>query len=223
MEVPLTPSPSAMQFQPLQTPTLGYVTAAPKQGLNFKLILTVLAVVVAIAVMTKLFNRREGFAGDYTVAPTDESARWDGIAGDAAPADFGTGTPILENIPPLSTSGAPTATPEQSSLSGAMDLAYADNASPTGARVQCNPITSVATDLLPKPETQGEDFGEYAPKALKNQNFLEASRYIGANNTGSSLRLSSRDLRQVIPNPRVNLGPFNNSTVEPDKYRRPLE
>lgn len=224
MEFPVTsPTPTALQFQPAAvtaTPTFGVLTPTG-QGLNLKLILTVVAVIVALAVAMKLFNKREGFDGEYTVGPMVEGSKWSN--GEmASPADWGTGTPILDTIPPLA-SNAPTAVPEGGLMSSAMDLAYADGAAPTGAQINCNPISSVATDLLPKPETASDDYGEYAPRALKGQNFLDASRYIGADQTGSTLKLSSYDIRNVIPNPRGNVGPWNQSTVESDQLRRPLE
>jgi hypothetical protein len=226
MEIPVaSPTPTALQFQPASfgaTPTFGGVTIPTEKGLNLKLILTAVAVIVVIAVALKMFNKREGFDGEYTVGPMIEGNRWGGTGEVAAPADWGTGTPVLDSIPPLGP--APSASPEGGSLTGAMDLAYADRAAPTGAQVQCNPISSVATDLLPKPETASDDYGEYAPRALKGQNFLDASRYIGANTVGGSLKLSSYDIRSTIPNPKGNaLGNINLSTVEPDLFRRPLE
>lgn len=227
MDYPLSPTPTALQFQPaaVATPTYGITPLVPvNKGLNLKLILTVLAVIVAIAVATKMFGRRENF-DDYTVAPMNEQDRWAGAIQEASPADFGTGTPILDTVPALASAG-PNAAPEQSSLSGSMDLAYADNAAPTGAQVQCNPISSVAADLLPKPEQGTDDYDQYAPKALKGQNFLDASRFIGASTgsgSGSSLKLSSYDIRSTIPNPKGTVGPWNNSSIEPDHWRKPLE
>lgn len=227
MEIPVaSPTPTALQFQPASiaaTPTFGGYSVPTERGLNLKLILTAVFVIVVIAVALKVLNKREGFDGEYTVGPMVEGNRWSSNGEVAAPADWGTGgTPVLDSIPPLGP--APSASPEGGALTGAMDLAYADRASPTGAQVQCNPISSVATDLLPKPETASDDYGEYAPRALKGQNFLDASRYIGADTQNASLKLSSYDIRNVIPNPKTNaLGNINLSTIDPDPWRRSLE
>lgn len=86
------------------------------------------------------------------------------------------------------------------------------------------PPTNVAADLLPKPATpQVMDFGEFAPKALQGQNFLEVSKQIGVDTQGSSMRNANYQLRADPPNPRSNVGPWLNSTIEADLLRRPLE
>ena len=86
------------------------------------------------------------------------------------------------------------------------------------------PPTNVAADLLPKPSTpQVMDFGEFAPKALQGQNFLEVSKQLGVDTQGSSMRNANYQLRADPPNPRSNVGPWLNSTIESDLLRRPLE
>lgn len=86
------------------------------------------------------------------------------------------------------------------------------------------PPTNVAADLLPKPTTQQvQDFGEFAPKALQGQNFLEVSKQIGLDTQGSSMRNANYQLRADPPNPRTSVGPWLNSTIESDLLRRPLE
>lgn len=86
------------------------------------------------------------------------------------------------------------------------------------------PPTNVAADLLPKPSTpQVMDFGEFAPKALQGQNFLEPSKQVGVDTQGSSMRNANYQLRSDPPNPRMNVGPWMNSTIEADLLRKPLE
>lgn len=86
------------------------------------------------------------------------------------------------------------------------------------------PPTNVAADLLPKPTTsQVLDFGEFAPKALQGQNFLEVSKQLGVDTQGSSMRNANYQLRADPPNPRSTVGPWMNSTIEADLLRRPLE
>jgi hypothetical protein len=80
-----------------------------------------------------------------------------------------------------------------------------------------------SADLLPQPTLHGDsDFSKFAPRPL-NGNFLSAHRFIGADTTGSSMRNSSYDLRRIIPVKKQAVSPWNNSTIEPDKYRRPLD
>lgn len=99
-----------------------------------------------------------------------------------------------------------------------------DTIPPSTGAPQFPPLTNVAPDLLPKPVTkQIQDFGEFAPKALQGQNFLEVSKQIGIDTQGSSLRNANYQLRADPPNPRVSVGPWMNSTIEADLLRKPLE
>lgn len=82
---------------------------------------------------------------------------------------------------------------------------------------------NVATDLLPKPTYEAQNFSEFAPKSLLGQNFLDAKRYIGVDTQGSSLRNASRDIRSTPVIPRRNVGPWMQSTIESDLLRKPLE
>lgn len=85
-------------------------------------------------------------------------------------------------------------------------------------------LFATSVDLLPKPGTaQKGSFAEFAPKALKAQNFLDCSRFVGVNTQGSSLRNASRDLRAAPVIPRAAVGPWSQSTIEADLLRKPLE
>lgn len=59
---------------------------------------------------------------------------------------------------------------------------------------------------------------------LKNVGMLNAGHHIGINTVGSSLRNANLQVRSepVIPQTK-NVGPWNNTTIEPDNLRRPLE
>lgn len=86
------------------------------------------------------------------------------------------------------------------------------------------PASNIATDLLPKPSSpQVMDFGEFAPNSLQGQNFLEVSQQLGVDTQGSSMRNANYQIRSDPPNPRTNVGPWLNSTIESDLLRRPLE
>jgi hypothetical protein len=43
------------------------------------------------------------------------------------------------------------------------------------------------------------------------------------NTIGQSLRNANYQLRADVPNPQVQVGPWQQSTIEPDLQRRPLE
>lgn len=59
---------------------------------------------------------------------------------------------------------------------------------------------------------------------MKNINLLNPQQVVGINTQGSSLRNANLQLRSEPPNPRTNTNcPWNISTIENDKLRKPLE
>jgi len=58
---------------------------------------------------------------------------------------------------------------------------------------------------------------------LKNVNLLQAGSLVGINTVGSTMRNANLQLRSEPPNPQGNVGPWLNSTIEPDVVRQPLE
>jgi hypothetical protein len=88
-----------------------------------------------------------------------------------------------------------------------------------------NPLLSVSTSLLPKTTANMGSFAEFAPKAdvIRNQNLLDPAKFIGANTIGSSMKNSNYDLRSAPSIPRREVGPWMQSTIDPDPYRKPLE
>lgn len=59
--------------------------------------------------------------------------------------------------------------------------------------------------------------------SLKDKNFLQAGHHIGVNTVGQTLRNANLQLRSEPSNPRVQVSPWQQSTIEPDVNRKPLE
>jgi hypothetical protein len=79
-------------------------------------------------------------------------------------------------------------------------------------------------ELLPK--DANSEFSKLNPMGsgdLKNVSLLKAGWHIGINTVGQSLRNANLQLRSEPPNPQLNTGPWNNSTISADMQRRPLE
>jgi hypothetical protein len=97
--------------------------------------------------------------------------------------------------------------------------------SPTQGDTITMPPMTTSVDLLPKPSSGVEsEFGEFAPtKALEAQNFIDATKVIGVDTVGSSLRNASYDLRRSPTIPRTNIGPWQQSTTDADLYRKSLD
>lgn len=78
-------------------------------------------------------------------------------------------------------------------------------------------------ELLPK--TADNKFSALQPTTndLQGVNLLQAGYHIGIDTVGQSLRNANLQVRSEPPNPQTNVGPWMNSTIEPDLQRKPLE
>ena len=78
-------------------------------------------------------------------------------------------------------------------------------------------------ELLPSQNnTQFAKLNPTVASNLQNKNFLEAGAHIGLDTVGQSLRNASYDLRAETPNPRMNVSPWMNTTIQPDLAKKPL-
>lgn len=90
----------------------------------------------------------------------------------------------------------------------------------------CYPKDRLTTeDLLPK-DAANTKWAQANPAGqgdVKDQNFLTAGHMIGINTVGQSLRNANLQLRSDPPNPQYKVSPWNQTTIESDINRRPLE
>ena len=79
-------------------------------------------------------------------------------------------------------------------------------------------------ELLPKDtNSQWAQLNPSGKGELANINLLKAGYHIGIDTVGQSLRNANLQDRSEPPNPQLNIGPWNQSTIEPDFMRPPLE
>lgn len=79
-------------------------------------------------------------------------------------------------------------------------------------------------DLLPK-DTNSE-WAQLNPAGkgdLENVNLLKAGYHIGIDTVGQTLRNANLQVRSEPPNPQLDVGPWNNTTISPDVMRPALE
>ena len=82
----------------------------------------------------------------------------------------------------------------------------------------------VPGDLLPKDNnTQFGDFNMLNQGNIVMPDLLDAGYLIGLDTIGQSLRNANLQERSDPIIPKTNVGPWNNSTIEPDLARVPLE
>ena len=79
-------------------------------------------------------------------------------------------------------------------------------------------------ELLPKDSnSQWAQLNPSGKGDLANVNFLKAGYHIGIDTVGQTLRNANLQIRSEPPNPQINVGPWQQSTIEPDFLRVPME
>ena len=79
-------------------------------------------------------------------------------------------------------------------------------------------------DLLPKDNnSQWAQLNPAGKGDLANINLLKAGYHIGIDTVGQTLRNANLQIRSEPPNPQVNVGIWNTSTITPDFMRSPFE
>lgn len=150
---------------------------------------------------------------------------------------------MSENLPTIKTSQSVAdmekANPDLAGMKGAGPISPSD---PFGNEV-FNPVTAsdgkaasvtpgcfprdrlTADDLLPK-DAANSTWAQVNPAGqgdVSDQNFLNAGYLIGINTIGQSLKNANLQIRSEPANPQMAVSPWNQSTIEPDTLRRPLE
>jgi len=93
----------------------------------------------------------------------------------------------------------------------------------TGMHSNQQSITNPA-ELLPKDiNSKWAQLNPAGKGDLANMNLLSAGYHIGIDTVGQSLRNANLQIRSEPPNPKLNTGPWMQSTIEPDFLRPPLE
>ena len=93
----------------------------------------------------------------------------------------------------------------------------------TTSSTSMNKPASNPSDLLPSDSNSA--WSSMNPGSdLKNISLLNPTQLVGINTQGSSLRNANLQVRSEPANPRINTNsPWNISTIEEDKFRKPLE
>lgn len=126
---------------------------------------------------------------------------------------------------PLSDSG-PYGQPPASGGGNAQPTESVQGRHPSSQSTYSENVLS-AGELLPKGEL-GASWAEVNPSAvgdLKGQNFLDAGYHTNTAIAGVSQtnRNASWDIRSEQPNPQAKVGPFLNTTIEANPFKRGLD
>ena len=132
--------------------------------------------------------------------------------------------------PSQNSSGAPNA--RGGNPSGADDSTFYVDYAPInsgegnagGMPSNCNSQNmNTPSDLLPSDNNSGWGLKPMGTGDFMGVNFLNAGYLIGVDTIGSTLRNANQQLRSDPPNPQLIVSPWNNTTIEPDSFRQPLE
>ena len=183
---------------------------------KFLNIFLLLALVAVVGVLYKYNSQKSVFSDNMTDFKTVSSAPAEKLASAAVSAA------------PLEMAAAAIAPKDV----GAVNLTEnKDQFAAVKGLTSGNKPTNVHTDkpvMDPKellPSDNNNEWSSVMPNNdLKNVGMLNAGHHVGINTVGSSLRNANLQVRSepVIPQNK-NVGPWNNTTIEADNLRRPLE
>ena len=100
-----------------------------------------------------------------------------------------------------------------------------EDLSPNQLPSDCYPKDKLtADDLLPRDaNSRWAQVNPAGQGDVRDQNFLNAGFLLGINTVGQSLKNANLQLRSEPPNPQDKVSPWNQSTIDPDLNRKPLE
>ncbi len=167
------------------------------KGKNFLNIILLLGLVVVAAVLIRYNSNKSSTKDSMTGSNTNVATR----NTNSTPSEIVGANESGEN-PFMSVNGIASQTPQNS----------------------CNTQPALnPSDLLPNDKNSEWSNINPASNDLKNLNLLNPNQLIGINTVGSSLRNANLQIRSEPAIPKVNVGPWNSSTIESDTFRRPLE
>lgn len=184
---------------------------APK--MNLKSMMKIVLVVGAIVVLLFLFKKYNNGKGSKT-----EPMAGSGSSRSAARKKF------YNEASGGNGSVQPAAPGDNEQFATVANSTQSSTASP-GIPPSCSSQPNMnPSDLLPSDENSSwSQLNPGGAGALQDVNLLSAGALIGIDTVGNTLRNANLQERSEPPNPQMNVGPWNNTTISPDTMRVPLE
>lgn len=187
-----------------------------------RLLLIILAALVLFALVTYYNRHRPSSPHERfsTSAHLDEGAPAQRMAPllDAGPSVPAPSSPSLSAAAFAPSPLEPSANDAYRPI--AMPDGGASSPAPSFPQRQLSPQELLPSDAVNTKWAQANPAGQ---GDIKDQNFLTAGHHVGANTIGQSLRNANYDLRSAPVNPMYKVSIWQQSTIEPDLHRRPLE
>lgn len=191
------------------------------------IILIAFVLVISLLVYFLICNRQESFSScdndsenshDHDNAEDDEQYKEENFANVEREIPACTNGNIKENFEPVPSDPMDL---NENQLTNMNDDPIEGNMIPN----ECFPKDSLTPEEL-LPNQKATTWSKANPSGtgkLSDQNFLHAGFHVGINTVGQSLRNANLQLRSEPPNPTKKVGPWMQSTIEPDLNRLPLE
>jgi len=209
-------------------------TSSSSNGQTAVRLFLLLAVAVTLFALITYYNRNKGtkVAGNErfssTVTPQQQLAP---MAPSLMPPPLPSGSISMPMMPTMQTASARK--PEGGAAPSAVEpfgnekyLAVGGEGGGDTGTQDPFPQDRVTPDqLLPK-DAANSKWAQANPAGqgdVKDQNFLTAGYHLGFDTQGNSLRNASHDLRSSPTNPRYRVSIWQQSTIEPDMSRRPMD
>lgn len=182
-------------------------------------LLTGLGLLVVLAVVYLLWNGNSNVLGNNVEAEVVES-----FYNQEAPADMSVVSSSMEE-PAMVEEPSVNASEPLGENEQPKGLDQTDSTQVNQLPSECYPKDVLSSaDLLPRDaDSLYAQVNPSGQGSLADQNFLTAGYHIGINTVGQTLRNANRQLRSEPPNPQVKVSPWQQTTIEPDINRRPLE
>jgi len=191
------------------------------------LLLALFAIYLINPSILNIFTRQgfEDMSAPNTVPPGGASGQTTSTGEKKNPMDVAGAMQAVMNMTKTAATGSEGYEDMQGSASEEGYESGPANFGSAAAPAGCYPRDQLqASELLPRDANSvWAQQNPLGPGSLKGVNFLSAGALIGINTVGQSMKNANLQLRSEPPNPQVPVSVFNNSTIEPDFNRRPLE
>ena len=171
-----------------------------------------LAVIIVLALGLTHYSSNKGLLGEGMSGEQRLLSQNGGVTGEQLAATSG----AQGNVQPSAPLGANGGFAQVSGMNTGVQ---------SGMPSSCTP-QSMPDPAALLPKDQNSAWSKLNPSGqgnLDKVNLLKAGYHIGIDTVGQSLRNANLQLRSEPANPQMNVGPWNNTTIEPDVMRVPLE
>lgn len=192
--------------------TRKFLTSMKKHGF-----LTLLGILV-LAIALKQFSKRKG------VSVEGNSMGWKSpeYSDSGKPGDDGTEVYDSPHKQQIQNNAVSPAHPAGQNEKYATVSGVGSNTQGLPPSCTRQPVANPA-ELLPSGQNAWGQLNPEGEGDMQNVNLLKAGYHAGVNTVGNTLRNANLQVRSEPPNPQVKVSPWNNTTINPDLMRVPLE